>query len=176
MQIDAVWLLKNHRYLLSRQKFLQALIPVLESQSITNEEIIEGITYLRGCVGTQPKSTTKDMNKAVISGMITEKSELRMEPGDIPHLILHLSVRHKIRSGEFCSEIYRVSAWRNMARWGVDNLRRGQIIGVQGYLTQRPVRMDNVTAVSTEIAVDEFLPMRQALREESGEAAEAPLN
>lgn len=58
MQIDAVWLLKNHRYLLSRQKFLQMLIPVLESQSITDEEIIEGITYLRGCVGTQPKSTT----------------------------------------------------------------------------------------------------------------------
>ena len=116
------------------------------------------------------------MNKVFISGMITEKSELRMEPGDIPHLILHLSVRHKIRSGEFRSEIYRVSAWRNMARWGVDNLRRGQIIGVQGCLTQRPVRMDNVTAVSTEIAVDEFLPMRQALREESGEVAEAPLN
>lgn len=116
------------------------------------------------------------MNKVYISGMITEKSELRMEPGDIPHLILHLSVRHKIRSGELRSEVYRVNAWRNMARWGVDNLHRGQIIGVQGYLTQRPVRMDNVTAVATEIAADEFLPMRQTLREESGEAAEASLN
>lgn len=116
------------------------------------------------------------MNKVFISGMIAEKSELRMEPGDIPHLILHLSVRHKVRSGELRSEVYRVSAWRNVAQWGAENLSKGQIVGVQGYLTQRSVRMDNVTAVATEIAADEFLPMRQALREESQEAAEAPLD
>ena len=47
MQMDAVWLLKNYRYLLSRQKFLQTLIPALASQSIADEEIIESITYLR---------------------------------------------------------------------------------------------------------------------------------
>ena len=116
------------------------------------------------------------MNKVFISGMITEKPELRMEPGDIPHLILHLSVRHKIKSGELRSEVYRVSAWHSTAKWGAENLNKGQIVGVQGYLTQRPVHMDNVTAVATEIAADEFLPMRSALREESREAAEVSLD
>lgn len=116
------------------------------------------------------------MNKVFISGMITEKSELRMEPGEIPHLILHLSVRHKVKSGELRSEVYRVSAWRNTAKWGAENLSKGQIIGVQGYLTQRLIRMDNATAVTTEVAVDEFLSMRQTLREESQEAAEALLD
>lgn len=58
MQMDVVWLLKNYRYLLSRQKFLQTLILALANQSIPDEEIIESITYLRGCVGAQPTSRT----------------------------------------------------------------------------------------------------------------------
>lgn len=94
-----------------------------------------------------------------MSGMITEKPELRMEPGEIPHLLFHPSIRHKVKSGELRSEVYRVSAWHNTARWGIENLNKGQVIGVQGYLTQRPVHMDNVTAVTTEAAVDEFLSM-----------------
>lgn len=57
MPMDVIWLLKNYRYLLSRQKFLQSLIPALENQSIADEEIIESITYLRRCVGA--RSTTK---------------------------------------------------------------------------------------------------------------------
>ena len=116
------------------------------------------------------------MNKVFLSGMITEKPELRMEPGEILHLVLHLSVRHKVKSGEFRTEVYRVSAWYNVAKWGAENLSKGQIVGVQGYLTQRPVRADSVTAVATEIAADEFLPMRQAQREESREAAEVSLD
>lgn len=116
------------------------------------------------------------MNKVFISGMIAEKSELRMEPGDIPHLILHLSVRHKVKNGELRSEIYRISAWHNTAKWGAANLNQGQVIGVQGYLTQRSVRADGVTVAATEIAVDEFFPMRQAQLEESPETAEVLLD
>lgn len=58
MQMDAVWLLRNYRYLLSRQKFLQTLIPALASQSIADEEIIESITYLREGIGAQSLSRT----------------------------------------------------------------------------------------------------------------------
>ena len=116
------------------------------------------------------------MNKVFISGMITEKPELRIEPGEIPHLILHLSVRHKVKRGELRSEVYRVSAWRNTAKWGAENLSKGQVIGVQGYLTQRSVRMDNVTAAVTEVAVDEFVSMRPAQREASQGAAEISLD
>ncbi len=116
------------------------------------------------------------MNKVFISGMIADKPELRMETGEVPHLILNLSVRHRTRAGELRSEIYRVSAWHNTAKWGAENLSKGQIIGVQGYLTQRPIHADPVTAVITEIAVDEFLPMRPALQGTSPEAAEEPLD
>lgn len=97
------------------------------------------------------------MNKVFLSGMIAEKSELRMEPGEIPHLILRLNVRHKAKNGELRSEIYRVSAWHNAARWGAENLHRGQIIGIQGYLAQRRVSAGTILATETEIAVDEFL-------------------
>lgn len=111
------------------------------------------------------------MNKVFISGMIVEKPTLRMEQGEIPHLILGLSVRHKVQNGEFRKETYRVSAWHNTAKWGAENLNKGQIIGVQGYLTQRQIHADAVTAVATEIAVDEFLPMRQTLREDNSDSA-----
>lgn len=116
------------------------------------------------------------MNKVFISGMIAGKPELKMEPGEIPHLVLRLSIRHKLKSGEVRSELYRVSAWHNTARWGAENLDKGQVIGVQGYLTQRPIRADNVTAVATEIAVDEFLQLHKAPREESRETAAAPID
>lgn len=111
------------------------------------------------------------MNKVFISGKIADQPELRTESGEVPHLVLNLSVRHRTRAGEARSEIYRVSAWHNAAKWGAENLNKGQIIGVQGYLTQRPIHADRMTAVVTEIAVDEFLPMRPALREVSPEAA-----
>ena len=113
------------------------------------------------------------MNKVFISGKIAERPMLRKEAGEIPHLTLRLSVRHRAKSGELRREIYRVSAWHSAAEWGVENLSKGQVIGVQGYLTQRRVNAGNIAAVETEIAVDEFLPMRPALQEDSAEAAEA---
>lgn len=113
------------------------------------------------------------MNKVFISGMIIENPALRMEPGEIPHLILNLSVRHRARNGELRKEVYRVSAWHSAAAWGAENLNKGQIVGIQGYLTQRSIRADGVASVATEIAVDEFLPMRQAPQEEAAGPAEA---
>lgn len=113
------------------------------------------------------------MNKVFISGMIMGNPELRTEQGENAHLILNLSVRHKTRDGELRKELYRVSAWHNTAKWGAENLGKGQIVGVQGYLTQRSIHADGVTAVATEIAVDEFLPMRWVLREEAPRSVEA---
>ena len=50
------------------------------------------------------------MNKVFLTGMIAETPTLRMESGEVPHLTMGLSVRHKTRSGEVRSELYRISA------------------------------------------------------------------
>ncbi len=97
------------------------------------------------------------MNKVFISGLISEAPVFRMEAGEIPHLILLLSVRHKTGDGKVQKEFYRMSAWHKTASWGAEHLKQGQIIGLQGYLTQRKVRVGNIMATETEIAVDEFL-------------------
>lgn len=97
------------------------------------------------------------MNKVFISGLISETPVFRMEQDDTPHLILSLCVRHKTSAGKMQKETYRVSAWHNTARWGAERLKQGQIIGLQGYLTQRKVNTGSIMATETEIAVDEFL-------------------
>lgn len=111
------------------------------------------------------------MNKVFISGMIMGNPELRMEQGENAHLVLNLSVRHKTKDGEIRKEIYRVSAWHNTAKWGAENLAGGQIVAVQGYLTQRSIRADGVTAVATEIAVEEFFPMNRMAQQGKDESA-----
>ena len=90
------------------------------------------------------------MNRVFLSGMVTSAPVLRMEPGEIPHLTFALSVRHRTRAGEFRSETYRMSAWYSAARWGAEHLARGQVIGVQGYLTQRKIARDGSLSFATE--------------------------
>ena len=99
------------------------------------------------------------MNKVYLSGMIANTPELRMENDETAHLVLVLCVRHRNRGGEIRKEYYRVSAWNNIARWAVENLIRGQIVGIQGYLTQHQVQATGMTTTVTEIAAEEFLPM-----------------
>ena len=102
------------------------------------------------------------MNRVFLSGMVMSAPVLRMESGEIPHLTFGLSVRHRTRAGEFRSETYRVSAWYNAARWGAEKLSRGQITGIQGYLTQRKISRDGSPAFATEIvAVNSSLPIRR---------------
>jgi single-stranded DNA-binding protein len=113
------------------------------------------------------------MNRVFISGMITEGPVMRMERGEVPHLILAMCVRHRTQGGETRREVYRVSAWHEAAKWGVENLRKGQIVGVQGYLTQRQIRAEGITGTVVEIAADEFFPICMTARE-TGEAQELP--
>lgn len=111
------------------------------------------------------------MNSVFLSGMVTSVPVLRMEPGEIPHLTFGLSVRHRTRAGEFRSEIYRVSAWYSVARWGAEHLARGQVIGVQGYLTQRKISRDGSPAFATEIVAEEFLFAHPARANASAQAS-----
>ena len=116
------------------------------------------------------------MNRVFLSGMVTSVPVLRMESGEIPHLTFGLSVRHRTRAGEFRSETYRVSAWYSAARWGAEHLARGQVIGVQWYLTQRKISRDGSPAFATEIVAVEFLfahPARASVSAQASPAAAA---
>ena len=113
------------------------------------------------------------MNRVFLSGMVTSVPVLRMEPGEVPHLTFGLSVRHRTRAGEFRSETYRVSAWYNAARWGAEKLSRGQITGIQGYLTQRKISRDGSPAFATEIVAEEFLFAHPAREDVSAQASPA---
>lgn len=108
------------------------------------------------------------MNKAFLSGMIMDTSALRMEADEVPHLTFGLSVRHRTRAGELRSEIYSINAWRNVAKWGSEKLSRGQIVCIQGYLTQRKLTGEGEPAFVTEVTIEEFLPARGAQMNEAG--------
>ena len=115
------------------------------------------------------------MNKVFISGIIVDTPILHNEKGDVAHLTLKLGVRYKQKTGEFRKEAYRVSAWNNTAKWAAENLKKGQIIAVQGYLAQRQMKLGNVSVVVTEISVDEFLPMRIVRDEEAKKESSAAM-
>ena len=101
------------------------------------------------------------MNKLYISGYIQDTPQLRQEQGNIPHLAFNLSVQHRTQSGELRRESYRVSAWHKTALWGAVNLAKGQLVAIQGYLAQHQLVAGNISATTVEIAVDEFLLLRQ---------------
>ncbi len=101
------------------------------------------------------------MNKLYISGYIQDTPQLRQEQGNIPHFVFNLSVQHRTQTGELRRESYRVSAWHKAALWGAANLAKGQLVAIQGYLAQHQLVAGNISATTVEIAVDEFLPLRQ---------------
>ena len=59
------------------------------------------------------------------------------------------------------------------ARWGAERLSRGQIAGIQGYLTQRKISRDGSPAFATEFVAEEFLFAHPARANASAQASPA---
>ena len=76
-------------------------------------------------------------------------------------------------------ELYPIHAWNGMANWVHGNLRQGQRVMVQGYLTQRTVIMPGEGRVTvSEVTAEEFFPASgdvtaRANRQENTKQAEA---
>ena len=100
------------------------------------------------------------MNTVSISGMILDEPMLREEQNGVLHLAFRLGVRHRTAAGEWRKEAYKVSAWHKTARWGSDNLAKGRLVYIHGYLTQHLVRNGDMSIVQVEIAAEEFLPLQ----------------
>ena len=99
------------------------------------------------------------MNKVYISGKIIEAPQIHLNDGSSPiYMTTTLCVTHKTRIGIRKYETYRINAWNRVAQWGLENLKLGQIVAIQGYLIQKS---GNGPAV--EIAVEEFLPIKMPM-------------
>ena len=101
------------------------------------------------------------MNKVLMEGKVFGQPLFRMEPGEIPHLIFRVCVRHRTRAGEIRSECYRVSAWHDAALWARERLFRGQRVCVTGYPAQRAVLRGGETLREVEIAAETLWPPRE---------------
>lgn len=107
------------------------------------------------------------MNKVFVSGIVMATPVLHMEPGEIPHILFEMDIAHKTRAGKLHHEHYSVNAWHNTARWGAANLKQGMHIAVQGYLTQRILKVGDSAITLTEITADEFLLCQLPLRKDA---------
>ena len=94
------------------------------------------------------------MNQVFISGIIADRPRLTQPENGAVHLMFALSVRHRTAKGVVKQELYTVNAWNRVALWGAEQLAQGQLVALQGYLTQH-ARESGVLAV--EITAEEFL-------------------
>ena len=99
------------------------------------------------------------MNKVYLSGTIADPPMLSGGEGGPSHSVFQLCVSHKTLKGEIRRELYTVNAWNNAAQWVAANLRQGQRIALQGYLTQKTVRNGEGAFQAVEVTSQEFLPM-----------------
>lgn len=97
------------------------------------------------------------MNKVFVSGIIVAAPIVKKETEAMPHLVFSLGTRHKTRAGKIKYEKYTINAWNHIAIWGASRLEAGQTLTVQGYLTQRVIKMDDLSFVMTEITAEKFI-------------------
>ena len=97
------------------------------------------------------------MNKVFLSGIIADHPVLVERADGNAHLVFSLCVRHRTQKGEVRKELYRINAWKNIARWAGERLGRGKVVALQGYLTQHAVRLgDGALVFRTDVTAEEF--------------------
>ena len=101
------------------------------------------------------------MNDAYVSGYVSGNPVLKTERGNIPHLLFYVDIQHKSKSGKIHHEMYTANVWHNAALRASEKLRNGQYVMLHGYLTQRPVRADDMAYMLTELTVKDFISSHQ---------------
>ena len=99
------------------------------------------------------------MNQVFIAGIVADRPRLTQPENGAVHLKFALSVRHRTAKGVVKQEVYAVNAWNKAALWGAKQLAQGQLVALQGYLTQHTGE-DGV--LSVEVTAEEFLPARKS--------------
>ena len=102
------------------------------------------------------------MNDVYVSGYVSGNPILKMERENIPHLLFYVDIQHKSKGGKIHHEMYPANVWHNAALRASEKLRNGQYVMLHGYLTQRPVRADDMAYMLTELTVKDFISSHQA--------------
>lgn len=76
------------------------------------------------------------MNKVFLSGTILGKPILKPSNRNPANLTFQLCVLHRTAAGLRKQEVYEIAAWHSTALWGAKNLRQGQQVILEGYLTR----------------------------------------
>lgn len=97
------------------------------------------------------------MNKVYLSGLILDEPMLKTEKDGSAHLVFHLGLRHRTKSGEPRKESYRISCWNRVAEWGSTHLERLRPVCVQGHLTQRTWLNGEQKHAETEVVAQEII-------------------
>lgn len=97
------------------------------------------------------------MNEVYISGFVSGNPVLRMEKGDVPHFIFSIDIQHKTKSGILHHELYTVNAWHNTALRASERLRIGQYVMLRAYLSQKLLKVDELSYMLTELTVKDFV-------------------
>lgn len=99
------------------------------------------------------------MNKIYLSGIVAEPPVRYTRESSPEHICFHLCVSHRTRQGVVKRELYPVHAWNGVATWAIGQLRQGQRVLVQGYLTQQTVTgSDGRGMTLCEVTAEEFFP------------------
>ncbi len=99
------------------------------------------------------------MNKVYLTGTVADPPLGRTQENGLAHVSFPLCVSHKTKQGLVKRELYNVQAWNGVAQWARANLRQGQRVMLQGYLTQHSVRQaDGGTRQVVEVTAEEFFP------------------
>ena len=98
------------------------------------------------------------MNKIYLSGIVADPP-MWISQENVKHVTFPLCVSHKTRQGLVKRELYNIQTWNGVAEWAHDNLKQGQRVMLQGYLTQRGVRQgDGGARIVVEVTAEEMFP------------------
>jgi single-stranded DNA-binding protein len=99
------------------------------------------------------------VNKVYLTGIIADPPMGNPQENGSAHVSFPLCVSHKTKQGLVKRELYNVQAWNGVAQWARANLRQGQRVMLQGYLTQHSVKQaDGSTRQVVEVTAEEFFP------------------
>lgn len=99
------------------------------------------------------------MNRIYLSGIVADPPVQYAINDRAMRVVFPLCVSHRTKQGLVKREVYTVQAWNKVGEWAHGNLRQGQRVMVQGYLTQHgATKQDGSKALEIEITAEEFFP------------------
>ena len=108
------------------------------------------------------------MNHVELSGLIAEPVVAHKVNEQIVHAEFQLQTRHKNRAGEWQKERYTIHCWNRLAEWVNENLHQGDLVAVDGRLTQR----NNVAIAAREIVLGKPANKKMPAEQEKGKGNE----